>query len=186
MLIQQCAVQPLDEPIALWPPNLGSAVLNLLELKEQFIRMLVLTSAEFPAIVAEHRADLGVVSLEEGQHVVVEHVDCRDGQLVGVQAAPGIAAEAIDNRLQIDLSNAFERADEEGIDGDQLAGVVDLDVAFTKFGAKAFQVAYLVFSELDFLLTRGALKTQQALMTGQQVMTTPDTSHAGRTHLDAA
>lgn len=59
-------MQPLDEPIALWPPNLGGAMLDLFELKEQFIRMLVLTSAEFLAIVAEHRADLGVVSLEEG------------------------------------------------------------------------------------------------------------------------
>ncbi len=122
VLIQQCAVQPLDEPIALWPPNLGGAMLDLLELKEQFIRMFVLTSAEFPAIVAEHRADLGIVSLEEGQHIVVEHMDCRDRQLVCIQAAPGIAAEAIDDRLQVDLADALERADEEGIDGHQLTG----------------------------------------------------------------
>lgn len=92
----------------------------------------MLAPAKFPAVDAEHRADLGVVSLEEGQHVVIEHMDCRDRQFVGVQATPGIAAEAINDGLQIDLADPFERADEEGVDGDQLAGVVHLDIALAE------------------------------------------------------
>lgn len=36
---------------------------------------------------------------------------------------------------------------------------------FAELRAKAFELAYLVFSELEFLLTRGALESQQALMT---------------------
>lgn len=46
VFVQQGAVQPLDEAVALRSPNLGGAVLDLFELKEQLIRMLILPAAE--------------------------------------------------------------------------------------------------------------------------------------------
>lgn len=79
--VQQGA-QPLNEAAALWPPNLGGAMLDIFELKAQLIGMLVLTAAEFSAVVAEHRADLGVVGLAEGQYIIVEDMYRCDGNLL--------------------------------------------------------------------------------------------------------
>ena len=185
MLVQQGAVQPFDEAVALWPPILGGAVLDLFELKEQLIRMLILPAAELAAVVAEYCADFGVVSLEEGQHVIIEHMHGRDGQFAGVEAAPGVAAEAVDDGLQIDLANPFEGTDEEGIDSDQFADVVDFDMPFAKLRAEPLQVANLIFGQLDLLLARGPLEPQKALMTGQQIMASPYASDARRTDLNA-
>ena len=39
VLVQQRVVQPLDEPVALRPSNLGGTVFDLFELKKKFIRM---------------------------------------------------------------------------------------------------------------------------------------------------
>jgi len=55
-----------------------------------------------------------------------------DRQFVGIEPSPGITAVAIDDRLQIDLADALEMADEEGIYGDQVAGMPGLDMAFAE------------------------------------------------------
>lgn len=153
-------MQPFDEAVALRLSDLGSVVLDLFELKEQLIRMLVFSAAELSAVVAEYRADFGVVRLEEGQHVIIEHMHGRDGQFVGVEAAPGVAAEAVDHGLQVDLADSLERTDEEGVDGDQFAGVMDFDMSFAELRAEAFQVANLIFGQLDLLLACGPLEPQ--------------------------
>src|SRR5690554_6357590 len=119
--------------------------------------MLVLPAAELTAVVTEYRADLGVVSLEEGKYVIVEHMHGRDGQFTGVEAAPGVATEAGDDGLQIDLADPLERTDEEGIDSDQFAGVMDLDMPFAELRAEPLQVADLIFGQLDLLLAGGPL-----------------------------
>ena len=56
-----------------------------------------------------------------------------------VEPGPGVARVAVDGGLQIDLAHPLERADEEGVDGDQRAGVCGLDVALAELGAEALQ-----------------------------------------------
>lgn len=147
MFVQQRSVQLLDEPFALWPSHLGRAVLDLFELKEELIRVMILASAELSTSVAENRADLGVVGLEERQYVVVEHMYRRDGQFAGVEAASGVTAEAVDDGLKIDFANTLESTDEEGVDSDQFAGVMDFDMPFAELRAEAFQMANLIFHQ---------------------------------------
>jgi hypothetical protein len=62
-----------------------------------------------------------------------------DRHLVVVEARPGVAHAAVDGALQVDLADSFEATDEEGVDGQQIPGVVGLDVAFAELRAEAFQ-----------------------------------------------
>ncbi len=61
--------------------------------------------------------------LEGGQHVGVHQVHRGDRELGGVEPAPGVAGMAVDGGLQVDLADALQMAEEEGIDGHELAGV---------------------------------------------------------------
>lgn len=54
-------MQPLDKSVALWPTHLSRAVLDLLQLEEQLMRMMVHAAAEFSTVVAENCADPGIV-----------------------------------------------------------------------------------------------------------------------------
>jgi hypothetical protein len=69
------------------------------------------------------------VFLEGRDDVGVHQVDGGDRQLAWVAPGPGIAAVAVDCGLQTDLADAFERADKEGVDGDQASGMRGPDVA---------------------------------------------------------
>ena len=130
-------------------------MLDVLQLQEQFIGVLVWPAAELPAIVGQHHLDLGFVRLECRQHVIVHHMHCGDGQLAGVEPRPGVAGMAVDGRLQIDLPDALERADEEGVHGDEGACMRGLDVAFAELGREAFEEANLFFGEFDLAFSGG-------------------------------
>jgi len=99
VLIQQSAVQPLDNAVGLGPTDPGPLVLDAFELEEQLVWMLVWAAAEFAAIVAQHCLNVCVMLLEGGQHVVVEQLHGGHRQLVGIEAAPGVAAGAVDRSL---------------------------------------------------------------------------------------
>jgi hypothetical protein len=59
-------------------------------------------------------------------------MDGGDRQLARVEPGPGIAAVAVDRGLQVELADALEGADEEGVDRDQASGVRCLDVPFAE------------------------------------------------------
>ena len=92
VLVEQRAVQALDDAVGLRTPDAGSLVLDAFELQEQLIGMLVLAAAEFAAIIAQHGLDSGGLCLEAWQHVVVEQLHGGQRQLVGIEASPGVAA----------------------------------------------------------------------------------------------
>ena len=83
VLVEQRSVEALDDAVRLRPLDPGGAVLNGLQLQEQFVGMLVGAAAEFPAIVRQDNVDLGPFGLEAGQHVVVHQVHGRHRQLAG-------------------------------------------------------------------------------------------------------
>ena len=124
--------------------------------------------------------------LEGRQDVGVEQLDRGEGQLVGVEPRPGVARVAVDRGLQVDLADALEHADEEGVDRDQGAGVRRLDVALAELGAEALQQPDLLIGQLERALGGGLLEAQQALVLGQQPVTLPDAADAAGGDLDAA
>ena len=113
------------------------------------------------------------MGIEGGEVLVVHDVHGGDRELVGVEPAPGIAGVAIDDGLEVDLAHALEMADEEGVDGHEVAGMAGLDVAFAELGAEPFQQPDLFGVEIDLALTGGLLKPQQARLFGQELLTGP-------------
>jgi len=84
--------------------------------------------------------------------MVIERLDGRQRDLAGVQLPPGITAERIDHRLQVDLADALECADEERIDGHQVAGPAGLDMSFTELGAEPLEQSDLGVGQLHSTL----------------------------------
>jgi hypothetical protein len=84
-----------------------------------------------------------------------------------------VARETIDGRLQVDAPHALERADEEGVHDDQLAGAVNLDLALAELRAEAFKQADLLVAELDLAFGDALFQPQQARLLGQQVVAAP-------------
>ena len=64
-------------------------------------------------------------------------------------------AAAVDSGLQIDLTDALQDADEEGIDGNQRAGVRCLDMALAEFRAEPLQELDLFIREAELALGCG-------------------------------
>ena len=98
VLVQERAVQSLDEAVALRPANLGGPVLDLFELQEQHVWVLIGPPAVLTAVVRQDGRDRGAVLVEERQHRVVEGLDRRQGDLAGVQLARGVVAVGIQSR----------------------------------------------------------------------------------------
>lgn len=176
VLVEQGSVQPFDDAVGLRPLHLGAAVRDALQLQEQLVGVAVLAAAELAAIVGQYRLDGRLVRLEGRQHVVVEQLHGGERQLVQIQPGPGVAAVAVDRGLQVDLANALQRADEEGVDRHQGAGVRRPDMALAELRAEPLEQA----------LGGGLLQAQQALVSGQQAVALPDPAHAAGRDLDAA
>lgn len=87
MLVQQGAVQPLHEAIALRAADLRSPMYDPFELQKQFVRMPIRATAKFPTIVRKDRFDPGGLLLEKGQHVFIEDMH-RTLALLGLEIKP--------------------------------------------------------------------------------------------------
>ncbi len=60
----------------------------------------------------------------------------------------------------------------------------DLNLAFAKLGAEAFEQADLLVTELNGLLPVGFLEAQQAVVFGEQVVPLPHATPPPRTDID--
>ena len=70
----------------------------------------------------------------------------------------------------VELGYTLEMADESVIDGREVAGMGDADVAFAELGAESFEQPDPLAAELDQTLTRGLFKPQRALRLGQRLV----------------
>ena len=158
VLVQQGPVQALDDAVGLRPLHPGLAMLDVIQLEEEFVGVLVLAPAELASVVRQHRLDGRPFGLEGRQHVLFERRHGGDRQLVQVEPRPGVAAVAVDGGVEIDLPHAFQHADEEGVNGHQRAGVRHFDVPLVVFGAEPLQEANLLVGQGDRPLGRDRLQ----------------------------
>lgn len=179
-------MKTLDDAVALWPSDLGGSMFDVLELQKELEGMLIRPSTVLPAVVAEDGVDPRPVLFEERQDALVEDVDGRDRDLRVVQVAPGIAGVAIDDGLQVDLSDALEVSDHEGVDSHKLTGKISLDMAFPELRIKPFEEADLLFRELHARFLRVLFKAEQPLVLGQEVAALPDTADGTGSDVDAS
>ena len=107
MFVQQGSMKPFNDAVALRPPDLCRTVLDLFELEEKFEGVMIRSSAILSPVVAEDRLDFHGMLFEEREYLVVQHMDCGDGDLGGVEIPPGVPGMTIDDRLEINLSDAL-------------------------------------------------------------------------------
>jgi hypothetical protein len=161
-------------------------VIDAFELEEELVRVLVRSAAELAAVVGEDGLDDDLVLFEEGQDVVVEEMDGRQGDLRGVEASEGLAGVAVDGGLGVDAADSLEMADVEGVDGKQRAAVRGIDVAFAELGIEALQEADLFVGELDGALAGVFFEAQESLVFGEEVVAFPDAADAAGGDADLA
>jgi len=73
---------------------------------------------------------------------------------------------AIDDGLQIDLPDAFEVPDHEGVDRDKLTCKVSLDMTFPELRIEPFKEADLLFRKLHTGFPGVLFKAEQSLVFG--------------------
>jgi hypothetical protein len=135
-LVQDGAVEAFGEVVCPRRVDFGEAVFDAVEVEIEFVRM-VLGAAELVAIVGEYRADRQVEGAVERQDVVVQHRHRRLRLLGDVQEAEGVGAIGVNHGTQVDLADALETADEEGVGRKQRTGAA----LSTAFSALAFSSA---------------------------------------------
>ena len=69
--------------------------------------------------------------------------------LADVEEAEGVGAVGVDDRVQVDPADALERADHEGVGGEQLARPLALDMPLAKAGIELLQERRLLRAQLD-------------------------------------
>jgi len=92
---------------------------------------------------------------------------------------------AVDRGLQPDLAHTLQRADEEGVDGDEAAGVQRFDVALVELRREPLEQADLFLAELEPALGGGLLQPQQPLVLGEKPVAHPHAADAAGRDLDA-
>ena len=83
---------------------------------------------------------------------------------------------AVDGSLQMDLANALEGADEEGVERFQPAGVWGLDVALAEFQGEALEQPDLLLAEPQLSFGGTLFQAQQALLLSHRAMALPDSA----------
>ena len=76
-------------------------------------------------------------------------------------------AVAVDGGVQIDLAEALQDADEEGVYGNQGTCVRRLDMTLAVFRAEPLEQFDLLIGQAEFALGRGLLQPQQPIVLGQ-------------------
>lgn len=102
VLVQKRAVQPLDNPVELGPPDLGGPVLDLLQMQERLVRVMVGPAAERATVAEHHDLDPGLLGLEGRHHVGVQGVDRGHRHFGSVQPALGIALVRVEGGMHLE------------------------------------------------------------------------------------
>ena len=113
VFVQQRSVEPLYSAVRLRPAHLGCPMFDLLQLQEEFVGVMVGSTAELAPVVEQDDVDRRLVILEEGQHFDVHQMHRRDRRLVRIKPRESVARMAVDGALQIDLADTLQHADED-------------------------------------------------------------------------
>lgn len=172
-------MQAVDKTISLRPVHLGGTVSNPLKLQEHLVGMMVRAPTELTPVVRQD----GIDPHKERRLRFVERMGRGHRQLAGVEASLGVATVALQHGLQIHIANLLERTDENGVDGHQYSGVVNLYLTFVKLGIEALEQANLLIIELNRLFLVGFLAhNKRSSLESKSWL--PHTTHTARSDSD--
>ena len=180
-LVEQSLVETLNDPIRLRAIGLGPAVIDVLDGEIEFVLVAVVGAAIFCAAIGQHALQGDVVLVVEWDDPVVEQVGGGQRGLAIIELGEADLGIGVDEGLLVDPTDAFERADIEGILGAAVAGALALELAVSLLVGLGFlQGGELAFGEDEALLGHSGLKRLQAVLHRRQVVTAPDAAHAER------
>lgn len=91
MLIEEGAMEAFEEAVTLRASDFGFTVFDVFELKEEFIRMPISSSAELSPVVGEDDFGFGLMFFVMGKNIIVEEMDSGERYFRGVKASPSVA-----------------------------------------------------------------------------------------------
>lgn len=100
-------------------------------------------------------------------------MDYRNGtswHLRGMEEAEGVRHKGVHPRMERDPSDAFERADKEGVLAEVRAGTVRFDVPFPEAGIRLLDQGDLFGREFDGVLAVSFLQVQKAFVPGSHTV----------------
>lgn len=121
-LIQHGLMEALDDAVGLRALGLGSGVVDVFDREIEFVFVSVVGSAIFGPPVGQHALQGNVVLLVERDHPVVEEVGGGQRRLSVVKLGEADLGVGVDEGLLVDASDAFQRADIEGVLGAAVTG----------------------------------------------------------------
>src|SRR2546428_6480572 len=123
VLLQDAALQPLDEAVGPGMARLGARVTN-----PELATRLIESAFEFGPTIGQHAADLPAGPLIVRHHDVAHKRGRVGGEMSGQQPGQAVRRGRIAGRNLPDLADAFEVADVEGVQAHKLARLRGLDV----------------------------------------------------------
>jgi hypothetical protein len=186
VLVDKGPVEALSESVGLGPADPGGAVLDSFELGEYLVGVLVGSATELAPVVGEHGPDLEAVLVEGGEDTIVRDVDGSPRELGGEEAGPDLTAEGTEDGLAVYLPDALQGADEEGVNGHEVAGEAGFDVTLPELGAVALKKSGLLLGQDEFPRLGGLLGPEKPFMLGEEVMAAPDAANAAEAYLHPA
>lgn len=120
--VEHGLMETLDDAVGLRALGLGSGVVDVLDREIEFVFVSVVGSAIFGPPVGQHALEGNVVLLVERDHPVVEEVGGGQRRLSVVKLGEADLGVGVDEGLLVDASDAFQRADIEGVLGAAVTG----------------------------------------------------------------
>ena len=133
-LVEHDLVQPFHEAVGAGKTNLGGAMLDSFHRGQQLVGVDLRMSAELAPVVGEDRPEWNPQRLVERKDPVIEQIARGDRHLRVVELSEGDGTEDVHDDLDIDLADALQSSQVEGILVQEFAGTGCLHVSASELG----------------------------------------------------
>ena len=126
--------------------------------------MSIRSTTELSSVVGKDGGDCRLMFFKERQHIFIENMNGRNRQFARIQPTPGISRMAVYDGLKINPSDSLEGPDKEGVNSDEIAGVLRLNVPCSEFWTESFKQSGLVVGQGQVVFSHLLLETKQSLL----------------------
>src|SRR5205085_2980211 len=121
-------MKALADSVGLWALGLGAAVIDVLDRQVELV-LVAFPAAELGAAIGQHPAQPEAVLIIKRHHAVVEDLGGGNRGLAVIQLGKGDLGVGVDKGLLIDLPDALQRANVEGVLRPAIARALALELA---------------------------------------------------------
>src|SRR4029077_1957190 len=126
-LIEHGLVEALADAVGLRALGLSARVINVLDREVEFVLVPLWIAAVLATAVGQHAEQPNLVTVEEGDHAIVEEIGCRDRWLAIIELGASSLGVGVDERLLVDASDPLQIADIERVLGAAVARMLALE-----------------------------------------------------------